>query len=74
MIATARSLEKLDELEAELKPEDRCRLRKAVLDLTEGEDAIKAKIDAMAGFWGGIDVLINNAGMFLILSRRLKHI
>lgn len=63
VIATARSQAKLEELQTELKPEDRGRLRVATLDITAGEDAIKASVTAMAGFWGGIDILVNNAGM-----------
>ncbi|KAF9471972.1 NAD(P)-binding protein [Pholiota conissans] len=66
VIATARSIEKLQELEEGLSPEHRQRFRKAALDVTEGEDAIKAKVDAMATFWGGIDILINNAGFGLV--------
>ena len=30
--------------------------------MTEGEDEIKTKIGAMAALWGGLDVLVNNAG------------
>lgn len=43
-------------------------MRIAVLDVTEGEDEIKLKIDAMAAFWGGLDVLVNNAGAHLCLD------
>ena len=67
VIATAspRSLEKLEEIRASLKPELAQRLRVSQLDVTEGEEQIHVKIAAMADFWGRIDILVNNAGSFL---------
>ncbi|KAF8964496.1 hypothetical protein BDZ97DRAFT_1815400 [Flammula alnicola] len=62
VIATARSLEKLEGFVSGIKPEDRGRLKTAQLDVTEGEEEIKSKIDSMATFWGHIDILVNNAG------------
>jgi NADP-dependent 3-hydroxy acid dehydrogenase YdfG len=64
VIATARSLDKLNELTSSLTPELAQRLRIAQLDVTEGEEAIHLKIALMAKFWGRIDVLVNNAGSF----------
>ena len=63
MIATARSLEKLDASMASIQEKER--LRTLRLDVTEGEDKIKVQIDQAASFWGGIDVLVNNAGEIL---------
>lgn len=37
-------------------------LRTVQLDVTEGEEAIKDKVNKAAAIWGGIDVLVNNAG------------
>jgi len=64
VIATARSLEKLDASMANMQ--DKERLRTLRLDVTEGEDKIKVQIDQAASFWGGIDVLVNNAGKILV--------
>ncbi|KAF5310169.1 hypothetical protein D9619_010213 [Psilocybe cf. subviscida] len=65
VIATARSTAKVQEFVATLKPEARNRIKIVQLDVTDGEDAIKKKVDAMALLWGGIDVLVNNAGFGL---------
>ncbi|KIM38502.1 hypothetical protein M413DRAFT_447730 [Hebeloma cylindrosporum] len=65
VIATARSLDKLDEMTSSLKPELAQRLRVSQLDVTEGEEKIHAKIALMAKFWGRIDILVNNAGFGL---------
>ena len=62
VIATARSLDKLNDLTSSLNPELGQRLRVSQLDVTEGEEKIHAKITLMAKFWGRIDVLVNNAG------------
>ena len=45
-----------------MKQEQVDNLRTVLLDVTEGEGSLKAKIDKAARFWGGIDVLVNNAG------------
>jgi NAD(P)-dependent dehydrogenase (short-subunit alcohol dehydrogenase family) len=37
-------------------------LRLLQLDITAGEEAIRDIVAAAVGFWGGIDVLMNNAG------------
>ena len=62
VIATARSLEKLESMISSANIQDRSRLRTLRLDITEGEEKIKVQIDQAAGFWGQIDVLVNNAG------------
>ena len=62
VIATGRSKEKIEQLVAGVKPELVDNLRTVLLDVTEGEEAIKVKIDKAAEFWGGIDVLVSNAG------------
>ncbi|KAF5339761.1 hypothetical protein D9611_009070 [Ephemerocybe angulata] len=36
------------------------------LDVTEGEECLKAKVDEAAAIWGRIDVLVNNAGQGLV--------
>ena len=45
-----------------MKPELVDNLRTVLLDITEGEEALKVKIDNAAEYWGGIDVLVSNAG------------
>ena len=62
VIATGRSKEKIEKIVAGVKPELVDNLRTVLLDVTEGEEAIKVKIDKAAEFWGGIDVLVSNAG------------
>jgi len=62
VIATGRTTEKIDQLVSSVKPELVGNLRTVLLDVTEGEDAIKVKIDRAASFWGSIDVLVSNAG------------
>lgn len=56
VIATARTLAKIDHLP---KSDN---IRRLELDITSGEDAIKAVIAEALKFWGRIDVLVNNAG------------
>ena len=62
VIATGRTKEKIEQLVAGVKPELVDNLRTVLLDVTEGEEALKVKIDKVAEFWGGIDVLVSNAG------------
>jgi len=62
VIATGRTKEKIEQLVSSVKPELAENLRTVLLDVTEGEDALKVKIDKAAEFWGGIDVLVSNAG------------
>lgn len=62
VIATGRSAEKFEQLVSSVKPELVDNLRTVRFDVTEGEEVIKAKIDEAAAFWGGIDVLVSNAG------------
>ena len=61
VIATGRTKEKIDQLVLGVKPELIDNLRTVLLDVTQGEEALKIKMDK-AEFWGGIDVLVNNAG------------
>jgi len=63
VIATARSLEKLQDLVASCDPKVRDNLRILQLDIAEGEAALKVKADEAAAMWGQIDVLVNNAGI-----------
>ena len=56
VIATARSLEKIQDFE-HIET-----VRTLQLDVTEGLSSIKAKVDQAAGYFGRIDVLVNNAG------------
>ena len=65
VIATGRTKEKIDQLVSGVKPELVDNLRTILLDVTEGEEALKVKIDKAAGFWGGIDVLVSSAGQDL---------
>lgn len=62
VIATARSLDKLENLVSSCKPYVRKNLRTVQLDVTEGEEAIKDKVNKGAAIRGRIDVLVNNAG------------
>jgi len=62
VIATGRTKEKIEQLISGVKPELVENLRTVLLDVTEGEEALKVKIDEAAKFWGGIDVLVSNAG------------
>ena len=62
VIATGRTKKKAEQLVSSVKPEFADNLRTILLDVTEGEEAIKVKINEAAEFWGGIDVLVNNAG------------
>jgi NADP-dependent 3-hydroxy acid dehydrogenase YdfG len=74
VIATGRSLDKLNEFTSSLNPTLAQRFRVSQLDVTEGEKKIHAKIALMAKFWGRIDILVNNAGSFVrsqISCRRL---
>ncbi|KAF8815899.1 NAD(P)-binding protein [Phlegmacium glaucopus] len=65
VIATGRTTEKIEQLVSGVKPELIDNLRTVLLDVTEGEEAIKIKIDEAVAFWGGIDVLVSNAGFGL---------
>ena len=62
VIATGRNTDKLKQLVSIVKSELADNIRTVQLDVTEDEEEIKAKIDQAAGFWGCIDVLVNNAG------------
>ena len=62
VIATGRNTDKLKQLVLTVNSELADNIRTIQLDVTEGEEEIKVKIDQSAGFWGRIDVLVNNAG------------
>lgn len=75
VIAAGRNKEKIEQLVSSVKPELVDNLRTVLLDVTEGEAAIKVKIDGAAAFWGCIDVLVSNAGQgFMDLMRRSRPI
>lgn len=57
VIATARSLDKIQDF----PKSDSIRLQQ--LDVTDGADKIKAKIDEAVNWFGRIDILVNNAGI-----------
>ncbi|KAG6856147.1 hypothetical protein H0H87_007052 [Tephrocybe sp. NHM501043] len=65
VIATARSLEKLQHLVARIEPALRCHLRTLQLDVTDGEAVLRAKANEALAIWGQIDILVNNAGIGL---------
>jgi len=62
VIAAARSLEKLGHFISTLDPKVTDRVQPLQLDLTDGEETIKQKIDKAFTFWNRIDILVNNAG------------
>ena len=62
VIATGRNTDKLKQLVLSVKSDLADNIRTLQLDVTEDEEEIKVKIDQAAGFWGCIDVLVNNAG------------
>lgn len=65
VVATVRSLDVPDlDDETPLPSHLEENLRRIELDVTEGEDALRLKVDAAAAIWGRIDVLVNNAGDF----------
>ena len=66
VIATGRTAEKIGQLVSNVKPELVDNLRTVLLDVAEGEESIKVKIDGAAAFWGHIDVLVSNAGQAFI--------
>ncbi|CAK5274190.1 unnamed protein product [Mycena citricolor] len=57
VIATARTLSDIDTVWA-----GNPNVRTRQLDVTSGPAAIKAVVDEAAGFWGRLDVVVNNAG------------
>ncbi|KAF8656665.1 hypothetical protein AX16_002468 [Volvariella volvacea WC 439] len=67
VIATARSAESLEQFSIEylssLPKSQSSNLRTLQLDITEGEESIKAKAKIAHDFWGKIDVLVNNAAV-----------
>lgn len=57
VIATSRSLAPLAALEG-----TSANLRLLQLDVTDGPDVINSKMAEAAAFFGGLDVIVNNAG------------
>jgi len=66
VIATGKNADKLKQLVSSVKSELVDNIRSVQLDVTEDEEQIRVKIDQAAGFWGRIDVLVNNAGIGLL--------
>ena len=56
VIATARSLDSIKYLES-----PNCKTLQ--LDVTDGFDAIQAKVQEAINVWGHVDVVVNNAGI-----------
>ncbi|KAI0686880.1 hypothetical protein BC835DRAFT_1378069 [Cytidiella melzeri] len=56
VVATARSQDKIAHLES-----TNCRTLQ--LDITDNEEVIKGKAKEAIGFWGRVDVVVNNAGV-----------
>ncbi|KAF9532770.1 hypothetical protein CPB83DRAFT_890452 [Crepidotus variabilis] len=54
VVATGRSLEKLEKLVASLKPEYLERVRTEQLDVTSGEEEVKRVVDKAVKHWGGV--------------------
>jgi NAD(P)-dependent dehydrogenase (short-subunit alcohol dehydrogenase family) len=69
VIATGRNTDKLKQLVSNVKSELADNIRTVQLDVTEDEEEIKVKIEQAAGFWGCIDVLVNNAGAIFAESQ-----
>ncbi|KAF9002465.1 hypothetical protein BDQ17DRAFT_1425790 [Cyathus striatus] len=65
VVATSRSLSKLEDLANSYEPYVRANLRIVQLDVTEGCESIKMKVDHAAAIWGRLDVVVNNAGVGL---------
>jgi NADP-dependent 3-hydroxy acid dehydrogenase YdfG len=57
VIATARSIQRIEDLPQSPN------LHLLELDVDSGTDTIKQRVDEAAKVWGGIDVLVNNAGV-----------
>ena len=66
VVATGRNTDKLKQLVSSVRSELADNIRTLQLDVTEDEEEIKAKIEQAAGFWGCIDVLVNNAGAIFV--------
>jgi len=66
VIATGRTADKIKQLISSVNPELVDNLRAVQFDIADGEELIKVKIDEAAAFWGGIDVLVNNAGVGIL--------
>lgn len=64
VIATARSLPKLQKLIDEVSKDEskKERLKAMILDLSDSEETMQGIVKEAVGVWGGIDVLVNNAG------------
>jgi short chain dehydrogenase len=62
VIATVRSLNIIDPNDITVPEPLLQNLRRIELDVTEGEEALRVKVDEAAAIWGRIDVLVNNAG------------
>lgn len=64
VIATARSLPKLQKLIDEVSKDEskKERLKTMILDLSDSEETMQGIVKEAVGVWGGIDVLVNNAG------------
>ncbi len=72
VVATGRSSKKLVDLFENCDESWRENLKTIPLDVTEGRKPIEEKMSQAAGFWGRIDVLVNNAGkMRLILCQNI---
>ena len=70
VVATGRSPQKLVDLFESCDESWRDNLKTIPLDVTEGRKLIEEKMSQAAGFWGRIDVLVNNAGKTRLILRQ----
>jgi 3-hydroxy acid dehydrogenase / malonic semialdehyde reductase len=68
LILTARRIEKLNELESELKKKYKINVLTIQLDVRK-KDEVKTVVGSLAGKWKKIDILLNNAGLARGMSK-----
>lgn len=63
MIATARDVTKVQDLEETYNVDGSDVVRALQLDVTVSEEQLRQKAAEAVGIWGRVDVLVNNAAM-----------